>query len=94
MALWILRGVFLLSAAGVAFAILNSPSLQQAQIKYPWLLYVCMMFLALGIIAVDILTPRKRIEIVSCLYFGIVIGLFMTYLLGFTLEPLIFNTNF
>jgi uncharacterized protein YacL len=53
-----------------------------------------MMFLALGIIAVDILTPRKRIEIVSCLYFGIVIGLFMTYLLGFTLEPLMFHPNF
>jgi uncharacterized protein YacL len=94
MALWILRCVFFLAAAGVAFTILNSAALQEADIEYPWLLYVGMMTGAVGIIVIDVLTPRKRIEIVSCVYFGIVIGLFMTWLVGITLDPLLFQTEF
>jgi uncharacterized protein YacL len=94
MVLWILRCVFLLASAGVAFTILNSKAFQATEIKWPWLFYVCMMLGALGVIAIDICTPRKRIEIVSCVYFGIIIGLFLTYVVSFTLEPLFLNTEF
>lgn len=91
MVIWILRAVFLVASAGVAFTILNSPA---SEIKWPWLFYVSMMCGALVVIAVDIFTPRKRIEIISCVYCGIIIGLFLTYVVGFILEPFFFNPSF
>lgn len=94
MVLWILRCVFLVASAGVAFTVLNSPAFQATAMKWPWLFYVCMMMGSLGVIAIDIVTPRKRIEIISCVYFGIVIGLFLTYVFGFVLEPFFFTPNF
>lgn len=89
MALWILRSVFLVFAAGVAVAVLNSRLFQDTHFRYPWLLFVAFMLGAVAIIAVDILTPRKRIEIVSCIFFGIAIGLIITSLIGFALDPLL-----
>jgi uncharacterized protein YacL len=93
MALWILRSIFLLSAAGVAFAILTSEAFQETESTQPLLLYIGLMLTAVAIIAIDVLTPRKQIEIVSCVYFGIVIGLFFTYIVGFILEPLLLKDN-
>ena len=94
MALWILRGIFIVASAGVAFAVINSDAFQQSEIKWPWLVYLSMMFGAVGIILADILVRKKRIETISCVYFGIVIGLFLTYVVGFSVEPLFLNPNF
>ena len=91
MALWILRAVFLVSAAGVAFSILNSQVLQN--FRSPWFMYVGFMLGAVAIVAVDILTPRKRIEIISCVFFGIAIGLIITSLIIFALDPLLYGRN-
>ncbi len=43
--------------------------------------------LALAVIGLDIVVRRKRIDTVSAVYFGMVIGLFLTYVLGLALEP-------
>jgi uncharacterized protein YacL len=93
MALWINRCAFLVAAAGVAFTVLNSPAFQDSAIKWPWLCYVSMMVGSLIIIAIDIVTPRKRIETISCVYFGIVIGLSLTSIVGLSLEPFFFNPS-
>jgi uncharacterized protein YacL len=93
MALWLLRCAFLLASAGTAFTVLNSEAFQESQIQYPWLVYVFIMLGAVAIIVVDMLTPRKRIEIITCLYFGVVIGLFLTWVVGFSLDPLFFEVN-
>lgn len=94
MALWILRGCFLVAAAGVAFAVINSPAFQESNIQWPWLVYLSMMIGAVVIIGLDIFVKKKRIEIISCVYFGVVIGLFFTYVVGFSLEPLMFDPRF
>jgi uncharacterized protein YacL len=94
MSLWVLRCVFVLASAGVAFAILNSQTLQDSKIEHPWLLYLAIMGGTFGLIAVDVLVRTKRIETISCVYFGILIGLFLTYLVGFTLDPLLFSSTF
>jgi uncharacterized protein YacL len=93
-ALWILRCTFLAASAGVAFAVINSSAFQETDVEYPWLVYLSMLGGAMLIIAIDACTPRKRIETISCLYFGILIGLFLTYVIGYTLEPLFFNPRF
>ena len=93
MALWILRGIFIVASAGVAFAVINSDAFQQSEIKWPWLVYLSMMFGAVGIVLADILVRKKRIETISCVYFGIVIGLSLTSIVGLSLEPFFFNPS-
>ncbi|MFV1964453.1 MAG: PIN/TRAM domain-containing protein [Pirellulaceae bacterium] len=93
MALWLLRCVFILASAGMAFTVINSDVFQSSEISNPWLVYVVMMAGAVVIIVVDVITPRKRIEIVTCVYFGIVIGLFLTWVISFSLEPLFFEVR-
>src|SRR5262245_6854288 len=86
MALWILRAIFLVSAAGVSVSIVESS--EKTGITYPWLVFLLLMAGAVGLVGIDILVRKKRIETISCVYFGIVIGLFLTYLVGFAMEPL------
>ncbi|MBC8356185.1 MAG: PIN/TRAM domain-containing protein [Planctomycetes bacterium] len=94
MLLWILRGVFLLAAVGVGFAVINAPTVGAPGVdaptfQYPWLVFVAIVVIAVGIIGLDAATPRKRIDIVSCVYFGILIGLFLTMVVGVIIEPLL-----
>lgn len=91
MALWILRCFFLVAAAGVSVAIIRSA--EQTGIQYPWMVFVLMMISAVALIVIDILVKKKRIETVSCIYFGILIALFLTYVLGFAMEPLFYGDN-
>jgi uncharacterized protein YacL len=45
--------------------------------------------LALGVIAVDIFTPRKRIEVISAIYFGLLVGVLLAYVMILALTPLL-----
>jgi uncharacterized protein YacL len=89
MALWVLRGVFLVASAGVSVAIARKS--EQLGIEYPWFAFVLLVSGAFGLVVVDILVRKKRIETISCIYFGIVIGLFLTYVVGFAMEPLFYG---
>jgi uncharacterized protein YacL len=89
MALWILRTIFLVSAAGVSVAIARSS--EQTGIHNPWLAFVLLMIGAFVLVAIDIFIRKKRIETISCVYFGILIGLFLTLVVGFAMEPLFYG---
>jgi uncharacterized protein YacL len=91
MVLWILRIIFLVAAAGVSVAIIRSS--EQTGIKYPWTVFVMLMVAAAALVVFDILVKRKRIETISCVYFGIVIALFLTYVVGYSMEPLFYGDN-
>jgi len=88
MILIILRCVFLAVAAGVGVWIINSPLLEVSQWWVSPLVFLGMIWVALGVIGIDVLVPRKRIDTISCVYFGLVVGLFLTYIIGFALAPL------
>ena len=88
MLLWILRGIFLLSAVGVGFAVINAPGPNAPSFEYPWLVFVAIVTIAVAIMGFDAATPRKRIDIISCVYFGILIGLFLSLVVGVIIEPL------
>lgn len=93
MALWILRIVFIVAAAGVALTVMNSRALAGIGLSQPFWVFATILAAAFGAVALDVFIPRKRIEMISCVYFGIVIGLFLTYMLGFALEPLFMREN-
>ncbi|MFK8114911.1 MAG: PIN/TRAM domain-containing protein [Rubripirellula sp.] len=91
MALIILRCIFLLCAGGLS-AIINS-SLADTSTTVPWLVFVGIMGLAVAVVVGDIYAPRKRIDTISALYFGILIGVLLTYVLSVALAPLLQQFN-
>ena len=98
MILWILRGILLLASAGAAVSIIKSDAFNSAEFDNPALpaaiVFVGVLGLAVAVMLVDIFTPQKRIDVVSCVYFGILIGLFLTLVVFFTIEPLVGQLGF
>jgi uncharacterized protein YacL len=92
MALFILRGVFLLVAAGLGISIIQSHSFPKDSTAATWVVFVGIMVLAFGTIALDIVVRRKRIETISAIFFGLIVGLITTTVLGLALVPL-FNQD-
>ena len=83
----LLRMVFIVVAAGVATAIIRNWG--EGPVWTPYGIFGGMMLLALSIIAIDVYTPRKRIEVISAVYFGLLVGILLTYLLSVALAPLL-----
>jgi len=75
--------VFVMVAAGVAVRIINAGTGE------PWLVFGGIMALSLVVIAVDIALKRKRLDTLSAVYFGLIVGLFITYVLRLALSPIL-----
>jgi len=89
MPLLVLRCVFILVAGGLATLIVNSPALPQDPGWLPWVVFLGVMLLAGLVIGGDIILPQKPIDIISAVYFGTLVGLLLTYVLGVALAPYI-----
>jgi len=90
MDLIILRCVFLLCAGGVS-AIINA-SLGTTIAAMPWLVFSGVMSLALVVVVADIYAPRKRIDTITSVYFGVLVGVLLTYVLSIALAPMLQQT--
>lgn len=93
MPLWILRAVFLVVAAGLAVSVAQSlpqslPTQYHGPI-YTWAVFLGVVGAAAAIIIIDVVFPRKRLDIITCVYFGIIVGLFLTYVVGIALTPIV-----
>lgn len=89
MALVILRCFFVLVAAGVGFQLINSDQLSRESALIPWVAFGGCIVLAVGVIAVDILAGRKRLDTITAVYFGLLIGLLLSYVLQLALSPML-----
>jgi uncharacterized protein YacL len=86
-ALLILRIVFLLVASGVSIGLIKKFDLGQPA----WGAYVLfggVLAIAAAVIGLDLLIARKQVDTISAVYFGVLVGLFLTYAFGLALEPL------
>jgi uncharacterized protein YacL len=90
MALIILRCVFLLCAGGVS-AIINASFTENStqSPSMPYIIFGGIMTLAFAVVVADIYAPRKRIDTISAVSFGVLIGVLLTYVLSIALAPLI-----
>lgn len=88
MALIILRCIFLLCAGGVT-AIINTSLLSDTPRSVPYLVFAGIMALAVAVVIADIYAPRKRIDTISAIYFGVLIGVLLTYVLWIAVAPLL-----
>ena len=44
-----------------------------------------MLLFAAAVIAIDLLIPRKRLQTITAVYFGVVVGMFLTYVVRLVL---------
>jgi uncharacterized protein YacL len=89
MALVILRCVFIAVAITLAFQLLGTNVLEAENSALPWLAFFGVLALAAGVIAADVSMKRKRLDTITAVYFGTIIGLFLTYVFQLALTPLL-----
>jgi len=59
----------------------------EKQMANPYLIFVGAMAAAIAIVLTDLLTPRKRIQTISAVYFGVIVGVILSDLVKNALEP-------
>ena len=95
MALIFLRFVFLLCAGGVS-AIINSQFTEQSDADplTPYFVFGGIMMMAFGVVVADIYAPSKRIDTISAVYFGVLIGFLLSSVAFIAFAPLIGAATF
>jgi len=93
MALWILRACFLVVAIGLGLSLSLSPNLIAKDPPYEigtirMIVFGLFLVGAVLIIIFDLITRDKRIDMISSVYFGLVVGMFLTYVVNLALTPL------
>lgn len=90
MPLLILRIVFVAVAAGLGVWLVNGgnePFRFDLQ-EHPYAVLTGVLLIAGFVIAADVFVRRKRLDTVSAVYFGLIVGLLLTYVAFLALTPL------
>ena len=85
MLLILIRAVFILVVAGLG--VRTARIVGEHQLANPYIVFIGIMLVAVMVVVVDLLTPRKRIQTISAVYFGVIVGIFLTNLITEALEP-------
>jgi uncharacterized protein YacL len=93
MALFVLRIVFVGVVVGLGVVLVNSGSLPQSPDWTPFAVFAGLVAMSLAVIGLDVRLKRKRLDIISAVYFGLVVGLFLAYVVGLALNPLLVNRD-
>lgn len=88
MVLIVLRLVFLIVSTGLAVAMTRSGVLGVHPQWVTWAIFAGTLALALLIIAADMLARRKDLATLTSVYFGLLVGFFLTYVFGLALHAL------
>lgn len=96
MLLIILRVTYLLVCAGAILAYINPEEVDGDPTSLPAMIdnhkliaFFVLLFLTQIVAIVDLLLRKKRIEVVSAVYFGILIGVLLAYLMNQALTPIV-----
>ena len=89
MALVVLRALFLMVSLGIAVLMFNSAAMREAAEVQPWAVLAGMIALPLVVIGVDASLRRKELTVITSVYFGLLIGVFLTYVAILALTPLL-----
>jgi len=88
MVLTILRCVLVLVAIGLGVSFTQRTFSSNDPAWHAWALFGGAICTALGVIALDIAIRKKQLATISSVYFGMLVGLFMTYIISFALISL------
>jgi len=85
MLLIVIRAVFVLVVAGLGVRVARLVG--ENQLANPYLMFIGTMVAAVVVLAADLLTPRKKIQTISAIYFGVIVGLILSDLIQSAFEP-------
>lgn len=90
MLLFIIRALYILICVGAiaTFSFSKNVSAPTIVTENPFPSFLVMLLLTMSILMIDVLIPRKRVEVMSAIYFGLLIGVLLAYLLNLALRPL------
>jgi uncharacterized protein YacL len=83
MLLNLIRAIFVLVVSGLGVRLARA----SGSAVYGPMLFLAVMAIALIVLAVDVLTPRKRIQTISAIYFGLIVGLILSNYFQIAVEP-------
>src|SRR3954447_18168887 len=83
MLLNIIRAIFVLAVGGLGVRLAQAT---EGSINWA-LLFGGVLVAAILVLVVDIFTPRKRIQTISAVYFGLIVGLILSNLVQSAIEP-------
>jgi uncharacterized protein YacL len=87
MLLFVIRMLYIMVSAGAVLAWVFSTDAPASIASHQALAFAAVLLIPLTFLLIDILIPRKRVEIMSAIYFGLLIGVLLAYLLNLALEP-------
>jgi uncharacterized protein YacL len=87
MRLLILRCVFLLVAIGIATLLTGLVTNTNLPGYSPYLIFIGTLSVAGLVIGLDALLPAKRIDVISSVYVGLLVGVLLAYILNIALQP-------
>ncbi|WP_422931322.1 PIN/TRAM domain-containing protein [Singulisphaera sp. PoT] len=85
MLLIIIRTLFVLVMA--AYGVRLAQIVGDKQLANPSLVFIGAMAAAIGIVLTDLFTRRKRIQTISAVYFGVIVGVILSDLIKNAMEP-------
>ncbi|MHC4879192.1 MAG: PIN domain-containing protein [Planctomycetota bacterium] len=89
MLLLIIRIIYAFVCAGAAAAFVrNTESAPPFVSDHPLITFFGLMLFSQTLTAIDLSIKRKRIEMISAIYFGLLIGVLLSFLLTLALEPI------
>jgi|SRR5579864_1142600 len=88
--LWVLRFLFVLVVGGLgvrmARAAGDAAKAAGSNVNPAWL-FAGVMVLSITVVLLDMLTPRKRIQTLSAIYLGLIVGLILGNLVQLAIQP-------
>jgi uncharacterized protein YacL len=89
MALIILRCCFVMVSVGIAVLMFNSRPGGGTSQWAPWAMLTGMTALPLAVMAIDSLVRRKDLTTITAVYFGLLVGVLLTYIAMLALSPVL-----
>jgi uncharacterized protein YacL len=89
MALVVLRAIFVAVSIGIAVLMFGTPMIRQAPAWVPWAVLLVMIALPLAVIGIDSSLRRKDLTVITAIYFGLLVGVFLTYIAVLALTPIL-----
>ena len=89
MALLILRLVFLMVASRIGYELAQTDIPTSESALLGWMSFFGVMGCAGMVIYADTQIRNKRLDIITAVYFGLIIGLFLTYVFQLALAPIL-----
>jgi uncharacterized protein YacL len=65
----------------------RSETFREQSVGQLWLIFGGVVLVSLVAIGIDILWRRKRLDVITAIYFGLIIGMFLTYVLRLAMIP-------